>query len=164
MGRMGARRPDSMSHPPLKRLFATGRLAQMAVARRDGAIRWAEELEGQRGILVFDDQQAAAERAADLQGWPFVVVEFERRVIEVDLLERVANAVPHYSGRYRAWLYPQEIWFDRAWWHVYRQEAQASPFMPEWLQPAEVTSITTTQPTQPDGGLAVGGWISIPTK
>ena len=119
----------SMKRARLQRLYFTGDLGRMAVARRDGGIYWAEEIGTQRGILLFDDLQAAAEYQKSQAGYPFVVGEFGRQCVDVELLERVANAVPHYSGDYRAWVYPQAIGFDTVRWHTYREVAeQPEPF------------------------------------
>lgn len=116
------------SKPPLRRLFTTGTLKQMAVARYQGGITWANnifvnEARGvESGILLFDSQAAAEAYQKRQGGYPFVVCEFPVTAINKDLLSRCEEVAPHvYSGEFRQWIYPQAIVFDRCWWHTYKE-------------------------------------------
>ena len=122
-----------MKHPPLRRLFTTGTLAQMAIAKNQGGINWAERYEpDHEGILLFDNLEACAryhQRRYD--SWPFVVCEFEREVVRVGVL--VPVRVGQEPGE-RVWVYPEEIWFEGTWWHKYEQQ-QLVADAPEPVQP-----------------------------
>lgn len=133
-----------MKHAPLRRVFTTGTLAQMAIAKNQGGITWAEAIGEQQGILLFDQLDSCARyHQRRWASWPFVICEFEREVIRVGLL--VPVQVGQEPGE-RAWLYPEEIWFERSWWHKHEQQAIAQA-------PAPVTTRV----------LAKSGNISIPT-
>lgn len=120
-----------MKKPALKTLYTTADIGHMAVARRDGSIYWGEQVGDKVGILLFDTRQAAAEYAHSRWGYPFVIAEFGRHCVEIDLMERVANAVPHYSGDYRAWIYPDRIDFDTVRWHTYKEVTEVAPALQE---------------------------------
>lgn len=108
-----------MRHPPLKTLFAVDALGPMAVARRLGGIGWAHQYGELAGILLFDTLAAAAAYQTANHGYPFVIAEFGRGCVDVDLLEPVRDMVPGYDDIYRAWVYPSEIWFGDVRWHQY---------------------------------------------
>ena len=115
----------------LKRVFTTGTLKQMAVAKYTGAITWAQEIfvseeQGiQRGILLFDSQAAAAAYQKSRGGYPFVVCEFPVEAIDKDYLVRCEEVGSHtYDQPFRQWWYSEAIIFDRAWWHTYKQVAE----------------------------------------
>lgn len=125
-----------MKHPPLTRLFTTGTLAQMAIARNQGGITWADQVGEEQGILLFDQLETCARwHQHHYDSWPFVVCEFERAAIRVGMLRPVS--VGQSPGE-RAWIYPEEIWFERTWWHKHEQ-VQPDPVQPRIL--------ATNQPT-----------------
>ena len=133
------------TQPKLRRLFTTGTLKQMAVARYQGGITWAQPIfigleQGIRnGILLFDNQEAAATYQRDRGGYPFVVCEFAVEAIDKDYLVRCSEQGPHkFKGDYRQWCYSEPIIFDRCWWHTYKEVEEDA------VEESPVKSIDTT--------------------
>lgn len=139
-----------MKRPPIDRLFFTAPIGQMAVARRDGGISWADAWGDQQGILLWEDQESAAVWQIERSGRPVVVVEFGRGDIDTSLLERVRDRELQRYTSARQWIYPQEIRFSHVRWHTYREElAQEAG----WIT-VELPAAQPEQPPEP-GGLAV---------
>lgn len=152
-----------MKRPAIQSLFHTASLDRMAVARLQGGISWAEDLGRQQGILLWDSREAATAWAEEQWGLPVIVVEIPRGSLDFDHLEPWQDPWS-WNQPYRAYCYHQAIEFD--WVRWYRVMPEAHSLMPEWLQPAEVTTITVTNPqgSQPDPGLGQYGQITISTK
>lgn len=110
-----------MNHPALKTLFAVDAIGPMAVARSQGGIFWAHQYGDLQGILLFDRLEAAAAYQIAQHGYPFVIAEFGRGCVDMDLADRVRDIVPDYDEDYRAWVYADAIAFGDVRWHQYQQ-------------------------------------------
>lgn len=116
-----------MKHPPLRTLFLTDRIGPMAVARVRGGVTWSHRWGDLQGIL-FWSSLAAAEAWQQAQGsWPFVIAEFGRGCVDMDLALPWHTDLPTLPPHSRAWVYPHEIWFGDVRWYQYQREAVPLP-------------------------------------
>lgn len=149
--------------PPLKRLYTTGTLEQMAIAKLQGAINWSQlifvnsTVGVDQGILLFDNQQAAFEYQHRKSGYPLVVCEFRVDDIDKDLLLRCEEFSPPttFTESFRQWIYKDAIAFDRCWWHTYKQvEEKASlkdQFAAAGVKIVGITEINNSDKDKPKG-------------
>ena len=133
--------------PPIERVYWTAALGPMAVARRDGGIGWSEQWADQRGILLWEDVESAADWAIGQWGRPTVVVEIERGAIDTSLLERVSDRDLARHSSDRMWIYPQAIEFGRVRWHTYREDL---------VEPARAYTVIIPGTAEPDRDLPTG--------
>ena len=140
--------------PALKRLFTTGTLKQMAVARYQGGITWAQNIFVndsvgiQQGILLFDSLEAATEYQRRQGGLPLVVCEFPVKSIEKELLLR-CEEYRNPNLEFRQWIYPTAIVWDRCWWHTVKEVAEEYvPAEPPTL--ASTVVLASSRPQTPD--------------
>lgn len=116
---MGRKTPK---RPPITRVYFTADIGRMAAARAVGGILWAEEHGDQRGILLWEHIDDAAQYQIGLTGRPTVVVEIDRADIDTALLEPALAPEYHCAGGRRSWIYGDAIAFGSVRWHTYREE------------------------------------------
>lgn len=136
-----------MKRPPVERFYYTASLGQMAVARRDGGIYWREPWGDQEGILLWDDLEQASAWQITRAGRPAVVVEFDRSHVRTGLLVPVESPEVCVVPPGRAWVYPEEIWFEQVRWHTFREDL---------AQPAGHYTINLPEPVESQQDLPRG--------
>lgn len=156
-----------MKRPPIDRVFWTAPIGQVAVARRDGGIHWADEWGDQQGILLWEHQQEAADWQIARSGRPVVVVEITRADIQTQSFQPVQAPELRLWARGRLWISGRAIQFSRVWWHTYREDLaqpagwyeldlpQSQPQASEWSGTIQLT---------PEGAItAIHNGCSSPT-
>jgi hypothetical protein len=144
-----------LKRPPQRLFYFTADIGRMAVVRRDGGIFFQTPVGDQSGILLWSHLDPASEYQIAREGRPAVVVEFDRSHIDTSLLERVEDPTVRPRDPYRAWIYPNPIWFESVRWHTFREDL---------AEPAR-TYVFTMPDMHPQDPLSLPqGTISIPIQ